>query len=51
MTDKPSRRINKPWPPYSPDLSPLDYFHWRYLKGTVYKDNPDAIDRLTKKNI
>jgi hypothetical protein len=23
------------WPPYSPDLSPSDYFTWEYGKGTV----------------
>lgn len=25
------------WPPRSPDLSPLDYFLWGYLKENVYK--------------
>jgi len=24
------------WPPRSPDLTPLDYFLWGYLKGRVY---------------
>lgn len=38
------------WPPRSPDLSPLDFFLWGYLKGKVYGDNPKNIDHL-KKNI
>jgi len=25
------------WPPRSPDLTPLDYFMWGYLKERVYK--------------
>ncbi|XP_076049403.1 uncharacterized protein LOC143030087 [Oratosquilla oratoria] len=44
------RRTNNPWPPYSPDLSPLDLSLWGYLKERVYVDNPDTIDRL-KENI
>ncbi len=24
------------WPPHSPDLSPLDFFIWNYLKNRVY---------------
>lgn len=24
------------WPPRSPDLSPLDFFLWGYVKDTVY---------------
>ena len=25
-----------PWPPRSPDLSPLDFFLWGYIKKIVY---------------
>ena len=25
------------WPPRSPDLTPLDFFLWGYIKGQVYK--------------
>ena len=25
-----------PWPPRSPDLSPLDFFLWGHLKGVVF---------------
>ena len=28
------------WPPRSPCISPLDSFLFGYLKGKVYKDNP-----------
>ena len=30
------------WPPRSPDLSPPDYFLWRYLKGRVYQTNHES---------
>ena len=26
-----------PWPPRSPDLTPLDFFLWGYVKTQVYK--------------
>jgi hypothetical protein len=26
------------WPPRSPDLTPLDYFIWGYIKNIVYAD-------------
>ena len=38
-------------PPYSPDLSPPDYFLWGYLKERVYQDNPNTIDRLKENTI
>lgn len=34
------------WPPYSPDLSPLDFFLWGYVKDKVYKNNPKTISEL-----
>ena len=45
-----SRRTDNPWPPYSPDLTPPDYFFWGYLKARVYQDNAPTIERL-KENI
>ncbi|GBM69245.1 hypothetical protein AVEN_134692-1 [Araneus ventricosus] len=30
------------WPPRSPDLTPMDFFLWGYLKQQVY-DNPPPI--------
>jgi len=38
------------WPPRSPDLTPLDYFLWGYLKGRVYQNKPRTIEAL-KANI
>lgn len=39
------------WPPRSPDLTPLDYFLWGYLKSKVYINRPnnlqDLKDRIT----
>lgn len=34
------------WPPYSPDLSPLDFFLWGYTKDRVYKNRPKTINEL-----
>lgn len=34
------------WPPYSPDITPLDYFLWGYLKDRVFSTAPDTIDEL-----
>ncbi|CAK1590500.1 unnamed protein product [Parnassius mnemosyne] len=45
-----SRRGDIPWPPRSPDLTPMDFFLWGYLKTKVYKTNPRTIDVL-KENI
>ncbi|CAK1591478.1 unnamed protein product [Parnassius mnemosyne] len=45
-----SRRSTINWPPRSPDLSPLDYFLWGYLKGKVYDDHPTNLSQL-KENI
>ncbi|GBP39444.1 hypothetical protein EVAR_23795_1 [Eumeta japonica] len=38
------------WPPRSPDLNPLDYFAWGYLKSKVYQNNPTNLTQL-KQNI
>lgn len=39
-----------PWPPRSPDLTPLDYFLWGYVKSKVYETEPlnlqDLEDRI-----
>lgn len=34
------------WPARSPDLTPLDYFLWGYLKGKVYTTKPQNLDEL-----
>ena len=45
------RLISNPlWPPRSPDLSPLDFYLWGFLKSRVYSSNPTSIDQL-KRNI
>jgi len=38
------------WPLRLPDLTPRDFFLWRYLKGRVYRNKPRNIDAL-KANI
>ena len=34
------------WPARSPDLSPLDFFLWGYLKERVYRGNPTTLTDL-----
>lgn len=35
-----------PWPPRSPDLNPMDYFVWGYLKELVYRTEVTNVDDL-----
>ena len=35
-----------PWPARSPDLTPLDFFSWGYLKDRVYKSKPVSVAEL-----
>jgi len=30
------RDVPTPWPPRSPDITTLDFFLWRYVKGKVF---------------
>jgi hypothetical protein len=34
------------WPPYSPDLTPLDYFFWSYALAKVVCRQPEDINKL-----
>ncbi|KAG5311381.1 SETMR methyltransferase, partial [Acromyrmex insinuator] len=34
------------WPPRSPDLTPLDFFLWGYLKEKVYKTEPTTMEDM-----
>ena len=36
------------WAPHSPDLSPLDFFLWGYLKDRVYKDKLRTSEHLKR---
>ena len=38
-----------PWPPRSPDLTPLDFFLWRYIKNIVYAEKIRNIQHLQEK--
>lgn len=40
------RRGPVEWPARSPDLTPLDFFLWGYLKSIVYKTAPESIPEL-----
>ena len=41
-----SHYMEFPWPARSPDLSPLDYFLWGYVKKHVLKRQPADIEIL-----
>ena len=38
-----------PWPPRSPDLSPLDIFLWGYIKNIVYAEKIRNIQQLQER--
>lgn len=43
------RRGTYEWPARSPDLNPLDYFLWGYLKSKVYVNRPNNLQELTER--
>ena len=45
-----SRRADVVWPPWSCNLTPLDYYLWVAVKDKRYTDKPETIDAL-KDNI
>lgn len=40
------RRGRIEWPARSPDMTPLDYFLWGYLKSKVYATQPQTLEEL-----
>ncbi|KAG4067602.1 hypothetical protein HA402_005374 [Bradysia odoriphaga] len=34
------------WPARSPDLTPLDYFLWGYLKDRVFRTRPESLEEM-----
>ena len=45
-----SLKTDQIWPPHSPDLNPLDFYLWGYLKSVVYQNRPRTTEEL-KRNI
>lgn len=43
-----SRKTENPWPAHSPDLTPLDFYLWGYLKSKVYATAPKTLPDLKK---
>ena len=43
------RRGTIEWPARSPDLTPLDFFLWGYLKGQLYKTKPGSLEELRRR--
>ena len=37
------------WPPRSPDLMPLDFFLWGYIKSRVYQPPPADLEGLRRR--
>ena len=37
---------NITWPPRSPDMTPMDYFLWGYIKSKLYVKNYENISDL-----
>lgn len=37
------------WPPRSPDLTPLDFFLWGYIKNIVYEEPSETLEELKRK--
>lgn len=35
-----------PWPPYSPDLTPCDFFLWGFIKDFVYARHPQNREHM-----
>jgi hypothetical protein len=35
-----------PWPPRSPDITPLDFFLWGYIKSNVFRTPVNGLDDL-----
>jgi len=40
------RNFTIPWPARSPDLTPMDYWFWGYLKSKVYQKAPATLPAL-----
>jgi len=43
------RRGQLEWPARSPDLTPMDFFLWGYLKHRVYVNKPNSVEELKNK--
>ena len=41
-----SRHFPFPWPPRSPDLTPMDFCLWGYVKSKVYQFHPQTASDL-----
>ena len=41
-----SKRCKFSWPSRSPDLAPVDFWLWGYLKSPVYRSRPSNLSEL-----
>ena len=45
------RNGSAPWPPRSPDITPLDFFLWSYVKDRVYRTPVRDVETLQSRII
>lgn len=43
------RRGPVAWPPRSPDMTPMDYFLWGYIKCKVYQTEPTTVENMQQR--
>jgi hypothetical protein len=45
------RGVRVQWPPKSPDLTPLDFCLWGWMKSEVYRENVNTRDQLVARTM
>jgi hypothetical protein len=46
VSTKSTRDFEKLWPARSPDITPLDFFLWGYVKSIVFRTPANRLDEL-----
>ncbi|GBN31555.1 hypothetical protein AVEN_252176-1 [Araneus ventricosus] len=41
-----SRHFSRAWPPFSPDITPCDFWLWGFLKDNIYRKRPASLPDL-----
>jgi hypothetical protein len=49
VRDHLNERFHEPWPPRSPDLTPLDFYLWGHLKTVVYATPVNDAENLLQR--
>jgi len=48
---KPERCHQSPWPPRSPDLTPMDFYSGGFLKDTVYREKLQNVSEIHDRSV